>query len=55
MLTAFQLRVSRSILDLGIRDIGNLLNTSRTTVYIWENKGSSAFLMGKFMQSLHNL
>ena len=47
MLTAFQLRVSRSILDLGIRDIGNLLNTSRTTVYIWENKPNLSYINTK--------
>jgi len=44
MLTTFQLRVSRSILDLGIRDIGSLLNTSRTTVYIWENKPNLSYI-----------
>jgi DNA-binding XRE family transcriptional regulator len=44
MLTTLQLRVSRSILDLGIRDIGSLLNTSRTTVYIWENKPNLSYI-----------
>lgn len=34
----FQLRAARSILNLGVRDIGSIIDTSRSTISIWENK-----------------
>lgn len=38
MLTAFQLRVARDILGLGLREFGQYLNVSRTTVFKWEHQ-----------------
>lgn len=37
MLTAFQLRVARDILGLGLREFGQYLNVSRTTIFKWEH------------------
>ena len=38
MLTAFQLRVARNILGIGLRELAQYLNISRTTVFKWEHQ-----------------
>lgn len=38
MLTAFQLRVARDVLGLGLRELAEYLNVSRTTVFKWEHQ-----------------
>ena len=47
----FQLRAARSVLGIGVREIGHCLGLSGAAISIWEHKGnlengSSAFLMG---------
>lgn len=38
MLTSFQLRASRSVLGLGVREVGNAIDVSRTTISVWERQ-----------------
>ena len=44
MLTAFQLRVARDILGLGLREFGQYLNVSRTTVFKWEHQPNLSWI-----------
>ena len=38
MLTSFQLRASRSVLGLGVREVGDAIDVSRTTISVWERQ-----------------
>ena len=38
MLTSFQLRAARSVLGLGVREVGEVINVSRTTISTWERQ-----------------
>lgn len=38
ILNAFQLKAARSALNIGVREIGNIINVSRTTISVWENQ-----------------
>ena len=38
ILNAFQLRSARSALNVGVREIGSIIEVSRTTISVWENQ-----------------
>lgn len=38
MLTSFQLRAARSVLGLGVREVGDAIDVSRTTISVWERQ-----------------
>lgn len=38
ILNTFQLRTARSVLNIGVREIGSIIGVSRTTVSVWENQ-----------------
>ena len=38
ILNAFQLRSARSALNIGVREIGSIIEVSRTTISVWENQ-----------------
>lgn len=38
ILNAFQLRAARSALTIGVREIGSIIEVSRTTISVWENQ-----------------
>ena len=38
ILNAFQLRAARSALNIGVREIGSIIEVSRTTISVWENQ-----------------
>ncbi|OZG31339.1 hypothetical protein [Rickettsia endosymbiont of Culicoides newsteadi] len=38
ILNTFQLRTARSVLNIGVREIGSIINVNRTTISVWENQ-----------------
>lgn len=38
ILNAFQLRAARSALNIGVREIGSIIDINRTTISVWENQ-----------------
>ena len=47
MLTCFQLRASRSVLGLGVREVGDVINVSRTTISVWERQAALQIVTSK--------
>lgn len=47
MLSSFQLRASRSVLGLGVREVGNVIGVSRTTISVWERQPALQMISSK--------
>jgi DNA-binding XRE family transcriptional regulator len=47
MITSFQLRASRSVLGLGVREVGKVIDVSRTTISTWERQPALHILSSK--------
>ena len=47
MITSFQLRASRSVLGFGVREVGEVINVSRTTISTWERQSAFQIISAK--------
>ena len=47
MLTSFQLRASRSVLGLGVREVGEVIDVSRTTISTWKRQPAFQVISAK--------
>jgi len=47
MLTSFQLRAGRSVLGLGVREVGDAIDVSRTTISVWERQPALQKIISK--------
>lgn len=47
MLTSFQLRAARSVLGLGVREVGDSISVSRTMISIWERQPALQVVQSK--------
>lgn len=47
ILKSFQIRAARSVLGLGVREVGNYINVSRTTISIWERQEALQTIQSK--------